>query len=169
MSRPRPVMTSWWPLDDLWPLELSDSSDLRLSCSHPLGLVSLYNSNDIRSSVCHNKPFFSKAAVRGAIEWVWLPLSLFSELLHLHSLHSPTSRNCHRHSLWRLPFALSTKGRLLSESELSFLQMRGDLIHQVMASLSPALAWLRARPNSAYSSTGGGVWRLLIKFDRKLL
>ena len=35
--------------------------------------------------------------------------------------------------------------------------------------LSPALAWLRARPNSAYSSTGGGVWRLLIKFDRKLL
>ena len=35
--------------------------------------------------------------------------------------------------------------------------------------LSPALASLRARPNSAYSSTGGGVWRLLIKFDRKLL
>lgn len=29
MSRPRPVMTSWWPRDDLWPLELSDSSDLR--------------------------------------------------------------------------------------------------------------------------------------------
>lgn len=29
MSRPRPVMTSWWPHDDLWPLELSVSSDLR--------------------------------------------------------------------------------------------------------------------------------------------
>ena len=86
MSRPRPVMTSWWPHDDLmmtswWPLA---SGVIRLLWSEtelppPTGpghLVSLYNSNDIRSSVCRNKPFFSKAAVRGRSHWMGLIASL---------------------------------------------------------------------------------------------